>query len=379
MDVKNLKIFLTGDNHLGLKYLNHKNSQIMIEERIKTFERMVKVANEEGCNLFVIAGDLFESTRGISKKDIKRLLDILAKFEEKIVILPGNHDFYEKETQVWKYMEDLLPSYDNILLLNEYKPYSMEIDDRKTILYPAFCSSKHSKPGENNLGWIKQQEMPDDDIIRIGIAHGSVEGETIDNEKEYFFMNREELNNINVDCWLLGHTHVPFPNNLSSEKFIEVGKIFNAGTHVQTDVNCNTEGLCFVIDIDYCKKVRAKKIVTGKLHFYRKNIDVTGKSLSEALEELKSIDDYSVVDVNLKGALDEDDYNNRDEVIEKYIGRFIEGTYNDHNISKMISLQLVEKEFAETSFSYAMLSDLLDEPKEAQLVYELLQSLKEDK
>lgn len=374
-----MKIFLTGDNHLGLKYSNHKNSKILVNERVITFENMVKVANEEECSLFVIAGDLYENTKGIPKKDMKTLLDILGEFDGTVVILPGNHDYYDKEKQVWKYMEELLPSYDNVLLLNEYRPYTLELDDKETIIYPAFCMSKHSKPGENNLGWIKQQEMPEDDIIRIGIAHGAVEGETIDNESSYFLMNRKELNDINVDCWLLGHTHVPFPNNLSTDEFVDSGKIFNAGTHVQTDVSCNTEGLCFVIDIDNCKKVRAKKIESGKLHFYRKNINVTGKSLSEALEELKSIDDYSVVDVILSGALDEDDYNNRDEIIEKYIGRFIEGTYNDYNISKMISLQLVEKEFAETSFSYAMLSDLLDEPKEAQLVYELLQSLKEDK
>ena len=44
-----------------------------------------------------------------------------------------------------------------------------------------------------------------------------------------------------------------------------------------------------------------------------------------------------------------------------------------------ISKELIESEFPETSFSAGLLTSLLDEPKEAQLAYELLKSLKEGK
>ena len=43
------------------------------------------------------------------------------------------------------------------------------------------------------------------------------------------------------------------------------------------------------------------------------------------------------------------------------------------------SRELIEKEFPETSFSAGLLTALLDDPKETQLVYELLKSLKEGK
>ena len=42
-----------------------------------------------------------------------------------------------------------------------------------------------------------------------------------------------ELEDIPVDVWLIGHTHVPFPRDLT-EVFTASDKIFNAGTHVQT-------------------------------------------------------------------------------------------------------------------------------------------------
>lgn len=57
------------------------------------------------------------------------------------------------------------------------------------------------------------------------------------------------------------------------------------------------------------------------------------------------------------------------------MSRFIEGTYHDMELSELISKEKVEAEFAETSFSAKLLTSLLDNPKEAQLTYELLNAL----
>lgn len=92
--------------------------------------------------------------------------------------------------------------------------------------------------------------------------------------------------------------------------------------------------------------------------------------------ELGDIDDNSVVDIILSGAVASDEYSNRKSIIEKKLSRFIEGTYNDSALSLLISKDLIHAEFPETSFSAGLLTALLDEPKEAQLVYELLNELK---
>ena len=62
-----LKIFVTGDNHIGLKYASHEQAAILASSRITAFENMVKTANGENCSLFVITGDLFENTYNVSK------------------------------------------------------------------------------------------------------------------------------------------------------------------------------------------------------------------------------------------------------------------------------------------------------------------------
>lgn len=372
-----LKIFQTGDNHIGLKYASHEKAEALVSARISAFEQMVALANEEGCDLFVITGDLFENTYGIANRDVKSLVELLSAFRGTVVILPGNHDFYDKDLKLWQTFRQATADKDNILLLTDDRPYALTINEEKVLLYPALCRALHSEPGQNNLGWIKAEQIIPDGTYRIGIAHGAVAGETIDKEGQYYLMTRQELESIPVDVWLLGHTHVPFPADLG-EEFQPCEKILNAGTHVQTDVSCNTEGLCFIIEMDEQKNLRAKKVLSGNLHFYRKNIALRASEMQATLErELAPLPDNSVVDLVLSGAVSGEEYDNRCALIEGSLSRFVEGTYNDSALSRLLSKEQIDAEFAETSFSGKLLTALLDEPKEAQLAYELLKSLKE--
>lgn len=374
-----IKIFLTGDNHIGLKYASHPQREKLLALRISAFEAMVDRANQENCDLFVVAGDLFERTRGIAKRDIKQLMNILSRFHGTVAILPGNHDYYGPDVPVWQDVRAALADVDNVLLLTEFAPCPLTLGEKQVVLYPALCQSLHSAPGENNLGWIQETEIPQDGAWHIGVAHGAVEGETIDREGAYFKMTRAELEAIPVDAWLIGHTHVPFPRDLG-EDYRPEGKIFNAGTHVQTDVNCATEGQCFLIEIDEDKQVRAKKFVSGNLRFLRKEITLTAGNLEAILSrELAGVDENTVVDLILKGAVTPEEYDASREILEEALSPFLEGTYNDTDLTKQITRELVETEFPETSFSAQLLTRLLDDPKEAQLLYELLGTLKEGK
>ena len=375
-----MKLFLTGDNHIGLKYASHPQAECLAQKRITAFEAMVRAANAEECGLFVIAGDLFENTYSIAKRDIKALLEILSGFCGTVVILPGNHDYYDKDVKLWQCVTDAMKSYDNILLLTENRPYTLMIGEETATLYPALCTSVHSAPGENNLGWIKSETVLPDDTYRIGIAHGAVEGQTIDREGQYFLMRREELEQIPMDVWLLGHTHVPFPYDLKEDRYTEGERIFNAGTHVQTDVSCGTEGRCLIVEITPNKTVRAKKLRSGNLRFVREEVCVSAGNMKRELAEvLAPLGDDTVVDLILTGAVTAEEYESRETILEELLSRFLEGSCSDHGLSRLISEELICAEFPETSFSAGLLRALMEEPKEAQLTYELLKTLREGK
>lgn len=372
-----LKIFLTGDNHIGLKYSSHDKAQILRERRITAFRGMVDCANREKCDLFIISGDLFDNSR-VSKQDMRGVFDLLKDFNGTIALLPGNHDFCDADGEFWRDIRILSNSYHaDFLILNERRPYSVSIPAGEVVLYPAFCFSKHSAPNENALGWIKEQNMERDGVFRIGIAHGAVEGETIDSEGKYYMMSRGELEKIPVDVWLIGHTHVPFPRDLSETEYRLCERILNAGTHVQTDVNCNTDGECFLIEIDEEKRVRARKFRSGNLRFYRLEVRVNAGELEEKVQSaLKNIADDSVVELVLTGAVTEEEYQNRHPVFENALSRFLEGKYFDSALGCNISERRIDSLFPETSFSAKFLKALLPDPKETQLAYELLEELK---
>ena len=194
-------------------------------------------------------------------------------------------------------------------------------------------------------------------------------------------MSEKELESIPVDAWLIGHTHVPFPRNLSESEYKPCERVLNAGTHVQTDVSCNTEGCCFIVEIDEgegIKNIRAKKVISGNLRFYRKEIAVSAGEMESALKRaLEKIPDNSVVDAAVSGAVSPEEYENRDDIISSALSRFVEGTYTAGGLSKLITEDIIRSEFPETSFSAGLLTALMDRPKEAQLAYELLKSIRE--
>lgn len=283
-----VKLFVTGDNHIGRKYDRYPEIKAkLIESRFECLQDMVRKAEEEGCDFFVVTGDLFDNINSIKVGDVKKVVKILAAFNGRVLVLPGNHDYYTGDDKVWRDFENALSSTDhNITVLNEFKQYTFDdVGDKDIIIYPAFCHSKHSE--ENNLGWIKNTEIDVDASVNIGIAHGALKGITPDIKEEYFLMSEEELNSIPVDVWLIGHTHIAYPEDLGEIEETTGYKIFNAGTHEQTDLSNNSEGDCFIIRIEKEHEratVYAKKYISGKIRYFDIKVQlVAGMDLKESL------------------------------------------------------------------------------------------------
>ena len=58
-----IRIFQTGDNHIGKKYDRYPVArQRLIQSRLDGIRRMVQEANARECDFFVITGDLFDNT-----------------------------------------------------------------------------------------------------------------------------------------------------------------------------------------------------------------------------------------------------------------------------------------------------------------------------
>ena len=339
-------------------------------------QQMVRIAETEECDFFVITGDLFDRVNSINKKDIDRIVGILEEFNQTVLILPGNHDFFTGSEKLWKDFASRIADSSNIVLLNQYQVYSFECNNEEVLVFPAHCDSKHSKT--NRLQWISEKVEPSDSFS-IGIAHGTIRGVSPDLKEEYFPMDITELNAIPVDAWLIGHTHITFPYDLPYDKDVPGHTIFNAGTHEQLDSSNNTEGNALIITLDResgIKRVFARKIHTGNIAFKKASCTIEpGEtiSLSRLLSEVTNgLPDRTVLELEIKGTVSEEDYSDREDLYKATLGRFLWYTVNDDELVPAITLEKIQDEYSEFSLAAQFLASLLDNPIEVQMAYDLL-------
>lgn len=383
-----LKIFLTGDNHFGQPYSAYgEKAERIRESRMESFRCAVRKAEEDGMDLLVVSGDLFDRERNIRSSLVLQVVQSLALFSGTILVLPGNHDFYREEEpdSVWELFEKEASSLGNVVVLKECRRYDVPLPSGEAVhVYPAPCDAKTS--GENRIGWMKEEKMEQGEgHYNVGIAHGTLKGVSADTGEVYFVMGREELEAIPVDVWLIGHTHVPYPSGVPADRFEKEGKIYNAGTHEQTDAANNTAGSCFEILVDEKKGVRAKRIPTGHLFFRRLDVSVQGKedgkgALKEALEKkTEGWDDRTFVEAGVSGRVSPQEYADREEVYGEVLGRFADYRVHDASLARILTKEEVRKEYPEGSFPARLLEKLLEEGKvgQAMSAEELLRQIRE--
>lgn len=373
-----IKLFVTGDVHLGKKYDRYPEIRDrLIRSRFECLKNCVEEAERQGCDIFVVTGDLFDNVSSIKLQDVKQAAGILSAFGGRVLVLPGNHDYYTGEEKVWRdFLSELNLTDNNVMLITEMRPLTIEVRDESISFYPAFCQKKHS--ATNNLGWIKACGMDDSDF-HVGLAHGSLSGLSPDMKNEYFLMTEAELNAIPVDAWLLGHTHIPYPAGLVSEGFAHGYRIFNPGTPEQTDLSNNTDGCCFIVTLEKAggrADVGAKSFISGKIRYFDLEAEADGTCEGASLEAAVSaavsgLPSDSVVRLTVSGTAGEADYLARNDIFSRHLGRFLSFETDDSGLSELITPERIRSEFAEIGFASAFLESL-DDPREVQMAYELI-------
>lgn len=362
-----LKIFHTGDIHLGMKFNNYGDGvkETLSEARFLSLENMINKSNELNTDIFVIAGDLFNTIQ-VSKKDINRTVNILNKFNgSSVLVLPGNHDYDDEMLDLWREFTNI-PS-EKIVLLNKEEEYFLNDYGLDVVVYPAPCHSKHSK--ENNLGWIKEQGMVGRGKYHIGIGHGALEGLSPDVEGNYYYMSMDELNDIDTDLWLLGHTHVQYP--LQEE--ISNHKIYNAGTPEPDGLDFSGEGSAWFIVLDGENKI-AKRIKTGKYRFFDKSFTINHDEDLEGIKDwaLEGEASKKIIRLYLEGNISKDAHEELRDFYRDLESKIFYLLLEDSNLRIRINKEIIEKEFTKGSFPYEFLNNLIHDEEALQIAYDLL-------
>lgn len=367
-----LKIVHTGDIHLGMKFNQYPQISEQLENaRYQALENVVKEANQRNANLIAVAGDLFDKTN-IKSADIKKTIDILDNFAgDAVLILPGNHDYSDGITKLWdKFREELTGK---IIILDEKRIYKLHDFQIPAAIYPAPCETKLS--AENNLGWIKNLDSRDKVDYQIALAHGALAGFSPDLNDNYFKMSREELLDIEMDIWLLGHSHLSYPNQ---DKVIN-HKIFNNGTPEPDGMDCSHPGYAWYIELNKAKEIKAERILTGNYHFSDLAKEVNNQAELENLVEqiLNKSPETKILRLKLRGELPREEFKVKDKILRKLRDRCFYTKIDQSNLEMKIDREIIREEFSENSFPYQLLTELENDNQALHLAYKMLKEVQD--
>ena len=367
-----VRIMHTADNHIGIEFRNQSLLRDRLkQERLDALRRIVSEANARACHFLVLAGDLFDNVN-IPNKLIKEVCEILRSFSGDVLVVPGNHDYYEGiDSRLWRHVAEHV-AHTNIHVLVNYAPIIFHVEGREVIFYPCHCPSKHGE--EHVIGWVSEF-LKSPEALHVGIAHGNVEGLGRDDEGNYFNMKPADLRSAGVNCWLLGHIHAPSP----APGYVGQDLFFMPGTHTPEHVKRTTEGYAWFIEFDEASMPRFERFRSGNILFKRLDRQLHSRADIESLRKALDLPEKAVtmLDVRLHGRLTAEEINEIVHLHEALKTAYLEVSLTS-DIVKRIDAGMISAEFPDGTYPNRLLSELSEYPEDSQalqLAYDIIKSL----
>ena len=371
-----IRIVHTADNHLDLPFKQYpaEVASRLIEERFLALGRLVAVANERNAHFFVVAGDLFDSTR-VKVGDIDKAAAVLRGFDGvAVIVVPGNHDHYaNSETEVWRRFRRATEADARIDLLVDPAVKSYDVEGQAVHFFPCACPSKTG--AEPTIGWVAEAAAQHATGLKIGIAHGNVTGLGLDTEGQYFNMEPAALEAAGIATWLLGHIHVPFPTSESGER----SPYFMAGTHTPDSLRCRHAGSAWSIECDGDRVTRYERLAPGEITFRRLTQELlSADDVAGIVRTCEALDAGStVIDLQLSGRLSAAERAHLTAEIDRLRAGFLNLT-EESNIHDRIDAAQIEREYRSGGLAQRLLTALLadaDHPDAATLAHRLIEEV----
>lgn len=372
-----IRIVHTADNHIGLPFKQYPPDVAarLIEERFLALGRLVTVANERHAHFFVIAGDLFDSTR-VKVGDIDRAAAVLRGFDGvAAIVVPGNHDHHaNSEAGVWQRFRRATEADAHIDLLSDPAVKSYDVEGQAVHFFPCPCPSKTG--ADPTIGWVAEAAGRHATGLKIGIAHGNVTGLGLDAEGHYFNMEPTALEAAGIATWLLGHIHVPFPTSKSGER----SPYFMAGTHTPDSIRCRHGGSAWVIECDAAGVTRYERLVPGRIAFRRLEKElVSADDVAGLVRACEALDrDSTVLDLQLSGRLSAAERAHLTAEIDRLRPEFLHLTDDLGDVHDRIDADQIEQRYRSGGLAQRLLTALLadtDHPDAATLAHQLIEEV----
>jgi exonuclease SbcD len=202
-----LRLLHTADVHLGARHTDlGERATVLRERQFTAFRVSVDLAIVEAIDLFLIAGDLFDSNTQ-PRRSVERVaaeLARLAKASIRTVIIPGTHDVYDGASIYRSYdlaaMARTTPEWVTVLTPEQPNVWLPSLD---TVVHGRVSATKRA-PKSPLAGFDARMDRRA--TWRIGMVHGAlaIPGKT---DADDVVFTEEEISNTGLDYLALGHWH----------------------------------------------------------------------------------------------------------------------------------------------------------------------------
>lgn len=281
----------TADWQMGRVFsrFDTEDGAALVEARYTAIERLAKLAGDQNCDAVLVAGDVFDA-QTVSDRTIRRVFNAMAGFSGPWVLLPGNHDAALAES-VWTRAQRLNAVPGNVVLALESGVYALQEQGMVVLAAPLTQRNTYSDLTET----FNTLETPAG-LIRVGLAHGSVEGILPEDVDATNPIATDRVAQARLDYLALGDWHGVKEVN---------ERTWYSGTPEPERFRNNDPGYVLVVDIPEagtCPEVSRHDIARYRWHLWREQLLVES-DLDALLSRLADLPEASVVDIRLEGAV----------------------------------------------------------------------------
>jgi exonuclease SbcD len=300
-----LRIIHTADVHLGARHDDlGEQASAQRERQFAAFVATVDLAIAEKVDLFLIAGDLFDSNVQ-PRRSVERVaaqLKRLAAAKIRTVIVPGTHDSYDRASiyraNDLKALAGSTRDDDWVTILTPGTP-SIHIPACDAVVHgPVFATKKAPHSPLQDLA-AEVTTARADANWQIGLVHGSVAipGKT---DRDDVVFTTEQIGASGLDYLALGHWH-------SAQQSKAAGVTYAySGAPEPVALNQDRAGKVLLVELDARstgRTVSVQERVVGKTRFEKLAVDAAGVTSQPALVETlrRKTDPDLVLDARIVG------------------------------------------------------------------------------
>jgi len=287
-----MKFLHTADWQIGRQYerFGPEDGPALAEARLAAVERIAKLAVAENVDAVLVAGDVFDA-QTVSDRTVRRLFNATEEFAGPWIMIPGNHDAALAES-VWTRARRLHAVPDQVVLGLDPEPLLFPAQGFAVL--PAPLTQRHTYG--DLTAWFDTAKTPPD-LVRIGLAHGSVEGILMEGIDSPNPIAQDRASRAQLDYLALGDWH--------GTRQISV-RTWYSGTPEQDRFKDNGAGQVLLVEL---AQPGAEPVVTpvatGQYPWLQwQQALLVPSDLDQFIQRLEQLGQPSVLQLELSGQLD---------------------------------------------------------------------------